>query len=97
TYLIVRVHQRADGDVGVHVAVEADIAYRSAVNAAMVRLKLFDDLHGALFGRASDGAAGETVAQYMQRIASFSQFAFYRADQMMHVGETFHLKQFRRA
>ena len=54
-------HERADGDVEIHVAVEPDIADRPAVDAAALRLELFDDLHRAQLRRAGDGAARETA------------------------------------
>src|SRR5688500_16017017 len=41
------INQRADGDVAVHRAVEADVADGAAIYAATVRLELLDDLHRA--------------------------------------------------
>src|SRR5688572_1054018 len=62
-------HQRADRDVDVHAAVEAEVADGPAIDAAPLRLELLDDLHRAQLGRARDRAAGEAAAQQVDGIA----------------------------
>ena len=55
--LAVAEHDRSDRDVGVHRAVEAEIADRPAIDAARHPLDLGDDLHGAQLRGAGDRAA----------------------------------------
>src|SRR5687767_12605510 len=64
-----RVDQRADRDVQVHAAVEADVADGPAINPAALRLQLLDDLHRAQLGRPGDRSARERAAQQVERVA----------------------------
>src|SRR5205085_9206936 len=49
----------ADGDAAIKVSIEGKIADAAAVRAAGGLFELGDDLHGADFGRATEGAGGE--------------------------------------
>src|SRR6478609_3512454 len=49
----------AEGNAGVAVAVEAEVADGAGVDAAFAFFEAVDDLHGADFGGAADGAGGE--------------------------------------
>src|SRR5690606_6916976 len=58
-------HGGADGDGGVHVAVPANVAHGAAVDTALDRLQLIDDLHGANLGSATQGPGGQGGAQHI--------------------------------
>ena len=53
-------HDGADDDAGVEIAVVAEVADGAGVKAALLRLQLADNLHGADFRRAGNGAGGES-------------------------------------
>ena len=76
----------ADGDGGVHVAVPGQVADGAGVDAALDRLQLVDDLHGADLGRAGDGAGGEGGAQHVEGVQSRAQFADDVGDDVHDVG-----------
>ncbi len=57
------VDEGADGDVGVHGAVESQVADGAGVDSAAMGLQFFDDFHGPDLGCAGDGAAGEAGSQ----------------------------------
>ena len=44
----------ADGDAGIHVTIEPDHSYSSAIPAAGVFLQIFDGLRGGFLGSADD-------------------------------------------
>ena len=56
----------ADGDGGVGVAGEVEVADAAAVQAAPGRLQLVDDLHGARLGRAGEGAGREAGGEHVE-------------------------------
>src|SRR5690606_1349073 len=85
--------QRADRDVQVHVAVEADVTDTPAIDAAALRLERLDDLHRANLRRAGDRAAGECRAHEVERVTVGAQPADDRAHEMMHVREAFDIEQ----
>src|SRR5206468_1035579 len=55
--------ERADRDREIEVAGVADVADRAAVDRALVRLELVDDLHRANLGRARERAGRKCGAQ----------------------------------
>ena len=55
--------QGPQGDAGVHVAGEVDVADGAGVGPALGRLDLVDDLHGPDLGSAGDRAGGQAGAQ----------------------------------
>ncbi len=66
----------ADGDAGVEIAGEIGIQNRAAVDTAAGGFELFDDLHGADFGGAREGAGGEAGAEGVDGGEARSQLAF---------------------
>ena len=76
---------RADQDVQVHRAVEAEIAQRAAIGAAGGRLQFGDDLHRADLRRPGDRTAGKCRPQQVDRRAVVAQPAADRRDQMQDV------------
>src|SRR3954447_4308115 len=60
-------HQGADGDSGVHVATDIEVADDSAVDAASSRFERLDDLHRAHLRCAGQRAGGEARAGHVQR------------------------------
>lgn len=80
---------RADEDVGVHLIANADVTERAAVGAADGGFQFGDDLHGADFGDAGDGAAGERVSQEVERAHVVTQCAFDDGDEVLHPGVLF--------
>src|SRR5690606_9571670 len=68
-------HGRADGDGGVHVAVEGQVADGTAVDAALDRLQFVDDFHGADFRRAAECSSREGGTQHVDRGAAGFQCA----------------------
>ena len=67
--------QRTQSDAGVHIASIVDVADGAGVRAAAVRLQLVDDLHGADFGRAADGARREARLEGVERVLGLTQSA----------------------
>ena len=72
----------ADGDAGVEIAGEVGVEDCAAVDAAAGGLELFDDLHGADFGRAGEGAGGEAGAQGVDGAEVRAELALDGADQV---------------
>ena len=61
-------HQHgADGDGGVEVAGEVEVADHAGVRAPLGRLQLVDDLHGPHLRRARDGAGRQGGPQHVDR------------------------------
>ena len=58
---------RADGDGGVEVAGEVDVADHAGVRAPLDRLEVVDDLHGPHLGRAGHRAGRERRPQHVDR------------------------------
>src|SRR5437660_5992610 len=58
-------HRGADGDGDIHVAVEAEVADRAAVDAAFHWLEFVDQLHRAHLRRAGDRAGGEARSEHI--------------------------------
>ena len=65
----------AEGDAGVHVAGEIEVADGAAVGAAAGGFEFVDDLHGADFGCAADGADGEADAEGVEGGQAVGEFA----------------------
>ena len=82
-------HQGAYRNIGIHIAVEADIADGAAIDSPAKCLQFFDDLHGAEFWRAGYGTAGESPAQQIERVLPGRQPAGNCADQVMYGSKTF--------
>src|SRR5438067_4971903 len=59
----------ADGDRDIHVAVEAEITDGAAVDAALHRLELIDELHRAHLRCAGDRARRKARLQYIDGVA----------------------------
>ena len=78
-------HDRADVDAGVEVAGVAQIADRAAVEAALHRLQLVDDLHRPDLRRAGERARGEHRAQRVHRAGLGPQRAAHGRDDVHHV------------
>lgn len=74
------------GALGVDVPV-AEISDRARVHAALLPLELGDELHGADFGSAADGAGGEDAAEGVEAGVAGTQDAADLADQVLHVAE----------
>src|SRR6266571_3392683 len=75
----------ADRDVPVEGAIPGDIADRTGVHAAAVRLETLDDFHGARLRRACDRAAGEGGPHQVRDRHCLPKASSYDAFQMMHV------------
>src|SRR5687768_15221682 len=73
-----------NGSIHGHSAI-AEIPDGACVRAAANRLELIDDLHGADFGSATDGAGGKARPQDVERAELLAQRPFYLADEMEHV------------
>ena len=56
----------ADGDAGVEVPVEAQVAHGAGVEPPPLRLQLADDLHGPHLGRTGDRPRGEAGAEQVE-------------------------------
>ena len=65
----------AQGDGHVHIVGEVDVADGAGVGSAAGRFKFIDNLHGADFGRAADGADGHGGAEGVPAIAIIAKFA----------------------
>ena len=61
-------HRGPDRDRHVHVAIEAEVADRAAIDPALDRLQLVDDLHGAHLRRPGHRARGEACLEDIDRI-----------------------------
>src|SRR5690554_3093163 len=83
---IVLDHGSADGDGGVHVAVERQVAYGAAVYATLHRFQFVDDFHGADLRRATQGAGGQGRAQHIQAAGALFQATGDVGDNVHHVG-----------
>ena len=83
--LAVAHERRADVDAGVEVAGVGQVADRAAVGAALDRLQLVDDLHGADLGRARQRAGGQRGAQRVHRRHLLAQPPGHRRDDVDHV------------
>ena len=64
----------AEGDAGVVVAVEPEVADGPGVGAAFAFLEFVEDLHGADLRGAGDGAGGEGGAHHIERTAAAGEF-----------------------
>src|SRR5262245_40480517 len=62
-------HGCADRNGHVHVAVEAEVAHGAAVDAALHRLELVDELHGTHLRRAGHGPGRKARPQHVDRVA----------------------------
>ena len=67
--LIAAKHERTDRDGLIHIAARAEIADRAALQAAIHRLKLVDNLHGPHLGRAHQRTRGKGRRKEVERIA----------------------------
>src|SRR5690606_33869031 len=85
--------ERADRDVEVEVAVEADVADAPAVDAPPLRLELLDDLHRPHLRRAGDRAAREGTAHEIERVPVRAKAPDDGADEVMHVREALDREQ----
>src|SRR5207253_11243439 len=68
-------HHCPQGDAGVHVAGEVDVADGAAVGSAAVRLEFVDDLHGPHFRRAAERAGRQGRPQRVEGGQILSQLA----------------------
>ena len=82
---------RPDRDVECARSAAAEVADRTGVEAAPVRLELVDDLHGADLGGTGDRAAGKDGANHVDRPGAGPDSPFDRGDQMMDLGKRFDL------
>lgn len=73
-------------DAGVHVAGEVDVADGPAVNAALVVLKLTDELAGADLRRAGERSSGEHGLNGVKRVAVIANLAAHGGADVHHVG-----------
>src|SRR5690606_39657056 len=85
--------ERADRDVEVEVAVEADVADAPAVDAPPLRLELLDDLHRPHLRRAGDRAAREGTAHEIERVPVRAKAPDDGADEVMHVRSEEHTSE----
>src|SRR5208282_4112773 len=76
----------ADGDARIEIAGKAEVTDRAGVGAATGRLHLGDDLHGANFRRAADGAGGKSRAHDVVRGVAGGEFALDVGDDVHDVG-----------
>ena len=76
----------ADGDGGVHVALEVEVSDGAGVGAALVGLQLGDYLHGADLGGAGDGAGGEASPEHVVAGVAALELAGYVGDEVHDVG-----------
>ena len=76
---------RANGDAGVHGAVVVDVPDGAGVETAAEAFELFDDLHGAHFGRAADGAGGKGGLEQADGIVAGGELALHVADDVHYV------------
>ena len=65
----------AEGDAGVVVAVEAEVADGARVRAAFAFFEFVEDLHGADLGRSGDGSGGECGAHDIEGAAATGEFS----------------------
>ncbi len=79
----------AEGDAGVHVLVVVDVADGTGVGAAFGGFKFVDDLHGADFGGAGDGADGEGEAEGVEEGFIGGEFSGDVGDDVHDVGVAF--------
>ena len=75
----------ADRDSSVHVAGEVEIADRSRVHAATVRLKLGNDLHCAYLRCAGDGPGREAGSESIVAGVALLKFPRYVRHEMYDV------------
>ena len=78
--------QSSDGDTGIEVADEVGIENGSAVDAAAGGFEFFDDLHGADFGSAAEGAGGEAGGKGVHGAELGAEAALEGGDEVHHVG-----------
>src|SRR5690606_2215259 len=82
-------YRSATGDGGVHVAVPGQVAHRTAVDTALDRLQLVDDLHRTHLGRPGEGAGGQDRAQCIHRRQRRLELAGDVGDDVHDVGVAF--------
>src|SRR5205807_359533 len=68
-------YSAAQRDAGIDIAVESEITDRARIAATSGSFQLADDLHGADFRRARNGASGKSRFNQVKRIATFAQTA----------------------
>ena len=78
----------ADGDAGVEVAGEIGVEDAAAVDGAAGGFELLDDLHGADFGGAAEGAGGEAGFEGVDGVEAGLESAFDGGDEVHDVGIT---------
>ena len=76
---------RADGDGGVDVAREVEVADHAGVGPALGRLEVVDDLHGPHLGRARHRAGRQRGPQHVDRRAPVGQLARHLRREVHHV------------
>src|ERR1700678_1907144 len=69
-------------DAGIEVAREIEIENRASVDSAARGFEFVDDLHGADFWRAGNGASGKAGHECVEAIETFAQLAGEAGDQM---------------
>ena len=78
-------HQRAEGNAGVHVAGEVDVAHRPGIRAPPARLDFIDDLHGPHLRGSRDGPRGQSGAKRVEGCLSRPQSATHIRRDVHHV------------
>src|ERR1700722_8988830 len=78
--------QGAQRDAGIEIAGKIEIENCASVNAAAGGLEFVDDLHGANFWRAGNGAGRKAGHERVKTVESFAQLAAEAGDEMHDVG-----------
>ena len=88
------VHEHcANGDCHVHIAGITEVAHASGVEAAPGRFLLVNNLHGADFWGAGNGAVREAGAENIEHVFVGTQFSGHVGDNVHDVGVLFNHHQ----
>ena len=81
-----RDEHRADGDGGIEVAGEVEVADHARIRSASRRLELIDDLHRPHLRRSADGPGRERGPEHVDRPEPFAKTAGDLRGEVHHVG-----------
>src|SRR5690606_18861425 len=89
------VNRSANADAQLTFAIETQIAVTAAIRPARHRFEFINDFHGAELWRAGNAAAGKRRCQRREMRDVFAQTTFNSGHEMLHLSETFELREFR--
>src|SRR6266849_7029001 len=81
-------HHGAQRDAGVQITSKIQVQHASGIDAAAGTLQLFDNFHGAHFGRTGDGAGREAGHERVKAIHIFAQATAQAGNDVHDVGKT---------